>query len=93
VQRKFLFSRPFGRKPWPKPRLLLIDDDQELCAMLVKYLRPEGFDTSTAASDPAGLEQLARSPLDLVIFPVSNGMDAPTLNGIKRAKVEVSATT
>ena len=23
----------------------------------------------------------------------SNGMDAPTLNGIKRAKVEVSATT
>jgi hypothetical protein len=26
-------------------------------------------------------------------LPQSNGMDAPTLNGIKRAKVEVSATT
>ena len=25
--------------------------------------------------------------------PDTNGMDAPTLNGIKRAKVEVSATT
>jgi DNA-binding response OmpR family regulator len=63
----------------PKPKLLVIDDDQELCAMLVEYLGPEGFLTSTAATGPAGLEELARSPFDLVILDVM----LPQLSGFE----------
>ena len=62
-----------------KPTLLVIDDDQELCAMLVEYLEPEGFLTSSAATGPAGLEQLARSPVDLVILDVM----LPQLSGFE----------
>jgi DNA-binding response OmpR family regulator len=63
----------------PKPKLLVIDDDQELCAMLVEYLGPEGFLTSTAATGPAGLEELARSVFDLVILDVM----LPQLSGFE----------
>lgn len=63
----------------PKPRLLVIDDDHELCAMLVEYLGPEGFVTSTALAGPAGLEQLAHSPVDLVILDVM----LPQLSGFE----------
>jgi DNA-binding response OmpR family regulator len=62
-----------------KPKLLVIDDDQELCAMLVEYLAPEGFVTSTALSGPAGLELLARAPVDLVILDVM----LPQLSGFE----------
>jgi two-component system, OmpR family, response regulator len=62
-----------------KPRLLVIDDDHELCAMLVEYLGPEGFLTSTALTAHAGLEQLAHSPVDLVILDVM----LPQLSGFE----------
>jgi len=63
----------------PKPQLLVIDDDQELCAMLVEYLGPEGFVTSTATTGLEGLEQLAGSPVDLVILDVM----LPQLSGFE----------
>src|SRR3989440_9554076 len=50
-----------------KPTLLIVDDDQELCAMLAEYLVPEGFLTLTASTGPAGLEQLGRAAVDLVV--------------------------
>jgi DNA-binding response OmpR family regulator len=70
---------PSSSQNEPKPTLLIIDDDQELCAMLVEYLGPEGFITSTAASGPAGLEELARSSVDLVILDVM----LPQLSGFE----------
>ena len=62
-----------------KPTLLIIDDDQMLCAMLAEYLGPEGFSTTTAASGPAGLEQLAATPVDLVVLDVM----LPELSGFE----------
>jgi DNA-binding response OmpR family regulator len=62
-----------------KTSLLVIDDDQELCAMLVEYLAPEGFFTATAGSGPAGLAQLARAPVDLVVLDVM----LPELSGFE----------
>jgi DNA-binding response OmpR family regulator len=62
-----------------KATLLVIDDDQELCAMLVEYLAPEGFVTSTAGTGPAGLAQLARAPVDLVVLDVM----LPELSGFE----------
>ena len=63
----------------PKPQLLIVDDDQELCAMLVEYLGPEGFETSTAATGPIGLDKLASTPVDLVILDVM----LPQLSGFE----------
>ncbi len=63
----------------PKPTILVIDDDQSLCAMLVEYLTLEGFVALTAAAGPAGLEQLGRSPVDLVILDVM----LPELSGFE----------
>src|SRR5215469_13472473 len=65
--------------PEVKPTLLIIDDDQELCAMLAEYLGPEGFLTLSAATGPAGLEQLARAPVDLVVLDVM----LPELSGFE----------
>jgi DNA-binding response OmpR family regulator len=62
-----------------KPTLLVVDDDQELCAMLAEYLGPEGFITITASTGPAGLEQLGRVPIDLVVLDVM----LPELSGFE----------
>jgi DNA-binding response OmpR family regulator len=62
-----------------KPTLLIIDDDRELCAMLIEYLGPEGFLTATASSGPAGLELLARTGIDLVVLDVM----LPELSGFE----------
>ena len=47
--------------------------------MLKEYLEPEGFLTSTAGSGPEGLEQLAKTPVDLVILDVM----LPQLSGFE----------
>lgn len=65
--------------PDAKPTLLIVDDDQELCAMLAEYLAPEGFLCLTAAAGPAGLELLARTPVDLVVLDVM----LPELSGFE----------
>ena len=63
----------------PKPTLLIIDDDEGLCAMLVEYVTLEGFSALTAATGPAGLELLSRTPVDLVILDVM----LPELSGFE----------
>src|SRR5215469_4179845 len=69
------------RDPTPetKPTLLIVDDDEELCAMLAEYLAPEGFLCVTAATGPAGLELLARTPVDLLVLDVM----LPELSGFE----------
>src|SRR5690349_5551223 len=63
----------------PRPTLLVIDDDRELCAMLAEYLDPEGFTTLTAPTGREGLEQLARAAVDLVVLDVM----LPELSGFE----------
>src|SRR2546423_5762696 len=75
-----------------KPTLLIIDDDQELCAMLAEYLAPEGFLTLTAGTGPAGLEQLRRAAVDLVVLdlmpPEVSGLEVlRRLRGLSRGAV------
>jgi DNA-binding response OmpR family regulator len=54
----------------PQPKLLIIDDDRELCAMLAEYLAPEGFSTETRGTGPQALERLARGGVDLIVLDV-----------------------
>jgi len=61
------------------PRLLLIDDDEKLGAMLRDFLAPERLDLSTAGSGEDGLSLLAEAAFDLVILdimmPGMSGLD------------------
>ena len=51
-------------------KILLIDDDQELCALLDQYLRSQGFDLRSAHTGPRGLEAAQDPSLDLVVLDV-----------------------
>ncbi len=50
------------------PRLLLIDDDARLSAMVGDYLRGHGFEVDTAGSLAAGRERLARDDYDALLL-------------------------
>ncbi len=60
------------------PRVLVIDDDRELTAMLVDYFTPEGFSVETAAAGDDGLARALATDYDLVILDVM----LPGLNGL-----------
>ena len=60
-------------------RLLLIDDDARLSAMVGEYLRNSGFTVETAGSLAAGREQLANGAFDALVLdlmlPDGDGLD------------------
>jgi two-component system response regulator CpxR len=57
-------------------RLLLIDDDVELCGLLREFLKREGFAVETEHDGRRGLERAAAGGWDLVILDVMlPGMD------------------
>jgi two-component system OmpR family response regulator len=57
----------------------VVDDDQELCSMLIEYLGPEGFATETVGTGSAALERASRGGLDLVVLDVM----LPELSGFE----------
>lgn len=61
------------------PRILLADDDVELCAMLKEFLVSEGFVVDAAHDGASVLAATAREAFDLVVLdvmmPVMNGFD------------------
>ncbi len=61
------------------PRLLLIDDDARLSAMVGDYLRTGGFEVDAAGSLAAGRERLAVQPYDALVLdlmlPDGDGLD------------------
>src|SRR3569832_56757 len=63
----------------PRPKLLIVDDDTDLCAMLAEYLGPEGCTTEAVGSGPAALERLGRDTVDLVVLDVM----LPELSGFE----------
>jgi DNA-binding response OmpR family regulator len=62
-----------------RTRLLIVDDDEELCSMLAEYLGPEGFIVEAAGTASAGLERVGRGALDLVVLDVM----LPELSGFE----------
>ena len=60
-------------------RVLLIEDDVRLAAMVADYLRPAGLDAAHAATGSAGLAELQRGAFDLVLLdlmlPDGDGLD------------------
>ena len=60
-------------------RILIIDDDEELCELVSEYLTGEGFETETAHDGESGLQQALSNRFDLVtldvMLPGKNGFD------------------
>ena len=52
------------------PGVLLIDDDEELCTMLTRYLGREGFDLQAVHTGREGLERAAGGGFDIVLLDV-----------------------
>jgi DNA-binding response OmpR family regulator len=62
------------------PRILLVDDEPDLRAMLRRYLQAEGFEVTDAADGEAALLRLRGSTSDLVLLDVAMpGMDGFTV--------------
>jgi len=61
------------------PRLLLIDDDARLAAMVTDYLKPSGFEVETTPTLAAGRKALAEKAFDALILdlmlPDGDGLD------------------
>jgi DNA-binding response OmpR family regulator len=60
-------------------RVLMIDDDRDLCRMLGDYVRPQGFDVEACGTVRAGLERLDREPWAAVVLDVM----LPDLDGFE----------
>lgn len=60
-------------------RILIIDDDEELCELVSEYLTVEGFETECVHDGESGLKQAGSGDYDLaildVMLPKMNGFD------------------
>ncbi len=60
-------------------RVLIIDDDEELCELVSEYLTVEGFDTACVHDGQTGLDRARSGEFDLaildVMLPKMNGFD------------------
>ena len=59
--------------------ILLIDDDQEVAKIVVRFLRSEGYDIQYATTGRAGLDIIERESPDLLLLDVS----LPDINGFE----------
>lgn len=60
-------------------RILIIDDDEELCELVSEYLTVEGFETDSVHDGASGLERAASGDFDLAILDVM----LPKMNGFE----------
>ena len=63
-------------------RVLVVDDDRELCGLIKEYLEPLGYAVSAAHTGPEGLQRALTGELDAVILDVM----LPGLNGFEVLK-------
>jgi two-component system response regulator CpxR len=60
-------------------RILVIDDDVELCELLTDYLVPEGFDVETVHNSEKGIDRALSGNHDFVVLDIM----LPGLNGFE----------
>src|SRR5690349_11812755 len=67
---------PNHPKPPAATRILIIDDDRELCALIKTYLEPLGYEVIAEHDGPAGEARALAEPFSAVILDVNlPGMD------------------
>src|SRR6266700_3081491 len=77
--------------PKSEVRILIIDDERDLCALLAEYLSSKGYVTEVAHDGMAGLEKFSKSRYHIVLcdirMPKLSGIE--TLEAIKRQDLHV----
>jgi DNA-binding response OmpR family regulator len=68
---------PYATMLERRSRVLVVDDDTEMCSMLREYLSKEQFDVALAHNGSAALQLLEDSPPDIVLLDVT----MPNLGG------------
>lgn len=60
-------------------RILVVDDDEELCELITEYLKPEGFELACVHNGVQGIEQALQGGFALlvldVMLPGANGFE------------------
>ncbi len=56
--------------PGPQPRILLIDDDIDLVALMTEFLSAQGFEVRAAHDGPSGLREALSGADDVVLLDV-----------------------
>jgi two-component system response regulator CpxR len=59
--------------------ILMVDDDQELCALMREFMEREGFSLVTEPDGATGLRRLLEEPFELVVLDVM----LPSLDGFE----------
>ncbi len=72
-------SASIQKQPAPRQRILLVDDDTELCDLVSEFLQREGFEVTTTTEPLEGLEVAISGRYDLVVLDVM----LPRLNGFE----------
>ena len=77
----------------PKPRILLVDDEERFRTNLQKMLGAQGLAVKAAGSGAQALEELKLAPYDVIVLDIRMpGMDGlATLQEIKQIDPEVEA--
>jgi two-component system response regulator CpxR len=80
-------NKDSAAEPGSNIRVLLVDDDPKLCRLVTDYLKPMGFDVSSAHTGPSGLEQALHGAFQAVILDcMLPGMDGfEVLRQLRRA--------
>ncbi len=60
-------------------RILIVDDDRNICLLLEKFLSRKGFDTASAENGKSAVQYLKKNPVDLVILDFK----LPDYNGVE----------
>jgi CheY-like chemotaxis protein len=68
------------------PRILVIDDDPEICALLSSMLRREGFPVCTAEDGPSAPEKIKRTEFDLLITDIGLPPPIDGIEVVRRAR-------
>jgi len=74
----------------PKPKILVIDDEQSIRKLVSAYLRPEGYEVYTASDGTSGLKAARAYKPDLVVLDIMlPGMDGIELLSQLRRESDV----
>jgi len=74
----------------PKPKILVIDDEQSILKLVSAYLRPEGYEVYTASDGTSGLKAARAYKPDVVVLDIMlPGMDGVELLSQLRRESDV----
>jgi signal transduction histidine kinase/CheY-like chemotaxis protein len=76
-------TAPMAARPAEPPRLLVVEDDKDLCDLLRRMLERAGFSTAGASNGREALRHLKTEPVDLLI----TDMVMPEMDGVELMRI------